>query len=161
MMLAFTGHRPEKLPWGTCDSDPRCQALLLRMRLLIDQQIESGVTDFCCGMARGCDFYFAQAVIERKTADPRLRLYAYLPCESQSARWAQADRQTYQQLLSRCDEVYLLQRSYTQGCMLARNRRMVDDADRLMSVWDGSAGGTGATVRYAHRCGKPVIPLWL
>ena len=23
----FTGHRPEKLPWGSDESDPRCTAL--------------------------------------------------------------------------------------------------------------------------------------
>ena len=27
MVLAFTGHRPEKLPWGSDESDPRCEAL--------------------------------------------------------------------------------------------------------------------------------------
>ena len=27
MVLAFTGHRPEKLPWGSDETDPRCAAL--------------------------------------------------------------------------------------------------------------------------------------
>ena len=27
----FTGHRPDKLPWGTDESDPRCLALKARL----------------------------------------------------------------------------------------------------------------------------------
>ena len=38
-----------------------------------------------------------------------------------------------------------------------RNRYMVDQADVLIAVWDGSPSGTGKTVRYAHQQGKPVI----
>ena len=35
MICAFTGHRPEHLPWGSDERDPRCAALktLLRQRL--------------------------------------------------------------------------------------------------------------------------------
>ena len=37
-----------------------------------------------------------------------------------------------------------------------RNRYMVDQADVLIAVWDGSPSGTGKTVRYAHQQGKSV-----
>ena len=37
-----------------------------------------------------------------------------------------------------------------------RNRYMVDHADVLIAVWDGSPSGTGKTVRYAHQQGKSV-----
>ncbi len=161
MVLAFTGHRPEKLPWGSDENDPRCQALKLQLQTKIREEIHSGTVTFFCGMARGCDFYFAEAVLALKQEHPQITLEAFLPCQSQPSRWGSADRQRYHDLLSRCDRVHLLRRDYTAGCMLERNRRMVDRADGLMSVWDGSAGGTEATVRYALRQGKPVIALWL
>ncbi len=161
MVLAFTGHRPEKLPWGNDESDRRCQALKLQLRTNIQQQIVRGVHVFCCGMARGCDFYFAEAVLDLKKRYADIRLEAYLPCESQPTKWPEEDKVRYLRILSQCDRVHLLQSAYTEGCMLKRNRIMVDESDTLMSVWDGSAGGTGATVRYAMQQEKAVISLWL
>lgn len=40
--------------------------------------------------------------------------------------------------------------------MMARNRFMVDHADGILAVWDGSKGGTGNCVSYALKKGKPV-----
>lgn len=161
MVLAFTGHRPEKLPWGSDEADCRCQALKLQMQWKIEQEIIRGTGVFCCGMARGCDFYFAEAVLSLRKRYPEIRLEAYLPCESQPSRWPEADRMRYRRILASCDRVHLLQRAYTKGCMLQRNRMMIDDADALMSVWDGSAGGTGSAVRYAMRQNRRMIALWL
>ena len=78
--LAFAGHRPEKLPWGTEESDPRCGALKLQIRDAVSRATDRGHTTFLCGMARGCDFWFAEAVLALKEKHPELRLEAYLPC---------------------------------------------------------------------------------
>lgn len=160
-MLAFTGHRPEKLPWGQDEADPRCAALKLRIRDELRRAVAAGTRDFACGMARGCDFYFAEAVLEQKQICPEVRLFAYLPCPSQPDRWIEADQLRYRGILCRCDGVRMVQDSYTPDCMLRRNRSMVDDAAELMSVWDGSKGGTGAAVAYAKRRNRRLIPLWL
>ena len=64
-------------------------------------------------------------------------------------------------LLLRCSEVRLLEQTYSPGCMLRRNRAMVDAADALLTVFDGAEGGTAATIRYARRLGREIIPLWL
>ena len=34
---------------------------------------------------------------------------------------------------------------------------MVDLADKVIAVWDGSKGGTGNCVRYAGKRGKEII----
>ena len=151
MVLAFAGHRPEKLPWGNDESDPRCGGLKTRIAQAVEQAERDGVDTFLCGMARGCDFYFAQAVLERMEQGSPIRLEAYLPCPSQPDRWPEGDRIRYQNLLTRCSAVYMVEREYSDGCMLRRNRAMVDRADGLMTVWDGSPGGTGAAIRYARR----------
>lgn len=156
MVLAFSGHRPEKLPWGAEESDPRCEALKIQLRQAVRSAAEEGVTEFLCGMARGCDFYFAEAVLEAGYP-----LDAYLPCPSQPDRWSEGDRQRYEELLKRCRRVYMVEPLYTQGCMLRRNRIMVDRADVLLTVWDGSAGGTEAAIRYAKSRGVDVRGLWL
>lgn len=47
---------------------------------------------------------------------------------------------------------------YYDGCMLDRNRRLVDAADLLLAVYNGERrGGTAATVRYARKLGRRVI----
>ena len=156
MVLAFAGHRPEKLPWGSDESDPRCDALKRQIIEAVRTAAGEGYDTFLCGMARGCDFYFAEAVLSRG-----LRLEAYLPCPSQADRWSEADRSRYTARLMDCAAVYMTEPEYSQGCMLRRNRKMVDAADGLLTVYDGSPGGTGAAIDYARKRGKRVIGLWL
>lgn len=161
MVLAFAGHRPEKLPWGTEESDPRCAALKLQIAEEVARAADRGRTTFLCGMARGCDFWCAEAVLSLKQTRPELRLEAYLPCPSQPDRWPEEDRARYERLLLQCDAVYMVEPVYSEGCMLRRNQAMIHRCDELLTVWDGSRGGTAAAIRYAHKLGKPVRGLWL
>lgn len=161
MVFGFTGHRPEKLPWGTNEEDPRCRALKELMAREIEQAAVAGAETFCCGMARGCDLYFAEAVIQAKKVRPELRLEAWLACPEQAALWQKADRIRWRKLLDICDGIHIVEEHYSDGCLLRRDKAMVDRVDELISVWDGSPGGTGWTVRYAKRQGKSIRALWL
>lgn len=163
MVCAFTGHRPERLPWGTDERDARCEAIKTLLRREIGALYAQGCRVFLCGMARGCDQYFAEAVLTLRDEGrlPGARLVAMLPCPSQAERWDAGERARYRALLARCDAVRMLEDRYTPGCMLRRNRAMVDAADVLLTVFDGSEGGTAATVRYARRSGVRIVPLWL
>ena len=156
MICAFTGHRPQRLPWGDREEDPRCAALKSLLDDTILRAAARGCDTFLCGMARGCDTYFAEAVLARG-----LRLEAMLPCPEQADRWPEQDRSRYRTLLLRCDAIHVLENTYSQGCMLRRNCAMVDRADLLISVYDGSGGGTGSTVAYARESGVEIIPLWV
>ena len=163
MVCAFTGHRPEHLPWGEDETDPRCLALKALLRRALRALSARGYTRFLCGMARGCDLYFAEAVLALRDAGelPEAELVAMLPCPSQPARWDGRTRARYAALLGRCAEVRVLEPEYSPGCMLRRNRAMVDAADVLLTVFDGSEGGTAATIRYAKRRSVELLPLWL
>ena len=68
MVCAFTGHRPERLPWGTDEGDLRCAALKTVLRQQLRALAARGCTTFLCGMARGCDLYFAEAVLALERA---------------------------------------------------------------------------------------------
>ena len=155
MICAFTGHRPQRLPWGGDEQDPRCQALKTLLDAAIQQAAERGCDTFLCGMARGCDTYFAEAVLARG-----LRLEAMVPCPEQADSWQEADRKRYHALLLRCAAIHVLETAYSEGCMVRRNRAMVDRADLLITVFDGSPGGTAATVRYAGKQGVELLPIW-
>jgi len=161
MICAFTGHRPERLPWGYEEADPRCLALKQMLSRKLDEAIALGCREFLCGMARGCDLYFAEAVLEKKRDGAKIRLIAMLPCPEQAARWRQAERVRHERLCMLCDRVEILQPGYTGGCMLRRNRAMVDRAQVLISVYDGGSGGTAATVRYAKEKDLQLLPIWM
>lgn len=161
MICAFTGHRPQKLPWGSREEDPRCRALKRLLDEAVAQAAERGFRTFLCGMALGCDTYFAEAVLKRRDADPSLRLEAVLPCPEQTDRWPEADRRRYEALLMRCDGLTVMEDAYSDGCMLRRNRAMVDRAGLLITVYDGSSGGTGSTIQYARSRGVELLPLWI
>ena len=156
MICAFTGHRPQRLPWGSGEEDPRCIALKRQLDETIGRVAEQGADTFLCGMARGCDTWFAEAVLACGLA-----LEAVIPCPEQADRWPEADRQRYRQLLLQCRAIHVLEDTYTERCMLRRNQAMVDMADILITVYDGSGGGTGSTVAYAGAQGVELIPLWL
>ena len=55
---SFTGHRPEKLPWGDTEADMRCGELKKWLLAAVLAAYEQGFRHFLCGMARGCDFWF-------------------------------------------------------------------------------------------------------
>ncbi len=157
---AFSGHRPEKLPWGSNEQDPRCVALKIKMEQELRRLCEAGTGRFLCGMARGTDLMFGELVVKLRGAYP-ITLEGVLPCPGQETRWPQKEQARFQALLGQCDSVTCLEQNYSEGCMLRRNRYMVDNAQLLLTVWDGNPhSGTGATVTYGRQRGLTIIPLW-
>lgn len=113
-------------------------------------------------MARGCDQYFAEAVLAaRADGAQNARLCALVPCPSQPDGWDAASRTRYWALLAACDQVEVLEDHYSPGCMLRRNHEMLRRAQLLISVYDGTPSGTAATVRRAEQQGIEVLPLWM
>ena len=150
----FTGHRPDRLPWGTDEEDPRCLALKARLADALEEEYHAGTRHFICGMARGADLYFAEAVLELRARLPGVTLECARPCESQAHSWPREEQDRYQSILDRCDFETLVQHRYDRGCMARRNRYMVDHAARLIGAYDGvPKGGTDQTVLYALRKG--------
>ena len=154
---AFTGHRPQNLPFGFNEEDERCINLKKTLREQIINLIENeGVTHFISGMAIGVDMYAAEIVLGLKASYPGITLESAIPCESQAAKWSETLRDRYFDIASKCDKETLIQTHYSPDCMDKRNRYMVDHADVLIAVWDERPSGTGKTVNYALHQGKPV-----
>ena len=66
MNLAFTGHRPEFLPFGNDESDPRCEHLKNLFYQEILAKAKEGYATFYSGTARGADIFFAEQVLRAK-----------------------------------------------------------------------------------------------
>lgn len=159
LTCAFSGHRPEKLPWGNDETDPRCGALKIQMERELRKLCEAGVRNYIFGMARGADQYFLDVLTALRKEYP-LKITAAVPCREQQKLWPEQEKRRYLVQLGKCDEIRVLENVYSEGCMLRRNRYMVEHAQILMTVYDGTGGGTGATASYARARGLKIISLW-
>lgn len=158
IVCAFTGHRPKSLSWGYDESAPGCVLLKEVLAAQISALAEQGVTDFLSGMAQGVDLWCAQIVLDLKKKNPALKLHAILPCEGQENKWSVSAQEIYHSILEQADEVVYVGQEYSRGCMLERNRYMVDHSSILLAVYNGTyRSGTGMTVRYAQKLGREVI----
>ena len=159
MRCAFTGHRAKKLPWGYNERDPRCRDLKQRIYDTAEAVYSAGFDYFLCGMAEGCDLYFCEAVLALRSEHPEITIEAAVPFAGQADHWPKAERERYERLLSQCDKVTILQEDYSPGCMMKRNRYMVDHTDLMIACYDGQSGGTLNTLRYALERNKRILHL--
>ena len=155
----FTGHRPEKLPWRSEENDPRAQVLKERVFDVVEALYQAGIRHYISGMARGCDFYFCEAVLRLREEHADITLEAAIPFEGQASDWSEYDRNRYFHLVSQCDLETVLATQYEKDCMKLRNYYMVDHAAVLIAVYDGLFGGTMQTVNYAKKQGLEVIEI--
>lgn len=155
----FSGHRPEKLPWGDNERDERCLALKAQLRAALQKAYDEGYRHFICGMARGCDTYFCDEALRLRDRVQDITVEAAIPCLSQSDGWTEEQRQRYRDLLERCNYRTVVQEKYDPGCMHRRNRYMVDHSGFLLAVHDGTTGGTHYTIEYALRRQRDVLVL--
>ena len=156
MTCSFTGHRPKKLVGFGSEAYIGTLCELLKKEIVLN--IHGGVDTFMSGMALGIDMLAAKCVLELKerTEFKEIKLVAVIPCNGQERLWNERDKLEYQKILSECDEKTVLSDKYTSSCMHIRNRYLVDHADCMIAVWDGSPGGTGNTVALAAKKGVPV-----
>ena len=155
---AFTGHRPNKLPWGYDETDPDCVALKETLASQIDALIDAGYTDFLSGMALGVDTWGAQMVLARRESNPALKLHCILPSAEQSAKWTEEAQVLYRSILEQADSVVHVRRKYEKDCSLERDRFLVSYASQVLAVYNGEQrGGTAYTVRYARKLGRAII----
>lgn len=145
----FTGHRPDKLPWGMDERDPRCTALKQSLLREVEGLYRRGFRHFISGMAMGCDLYFAEAALELREKYPELTVEGAVPCPTQADRWPGALRRRWREVLDRCDLETVVQQDYDRFCMLRRDRYMVDRSAAILAVFNGSPGGTQYTLNYA------------
>ncbi len=157
----FTGHRPAKLPWGMNEQDPRCIELKENLRSSLQGIYESGYRHFICGMAIGCDTYFAEAVLALREVHDDITLEAAVPCDNQDGKWNRRQKETYARLLKLCDICTYVSHSYTPECMMKRNQYMIDRSSLLLACFNGKSSGTMSTILYAERSGIKTIILEL
>ena len=147
----FTGHRTvarEDVPGLVRAIDRHITALL-----------ERGVFEFRAGGALGFDTLAALRVLTLQERDPRCRLVLYLPCRDQTRGWSEAACRVYRYILERADAVFYTADQYVKGCMLERDRRLVEGSDVCLAYCTRNAGGSFYTCTYALKKNLQLINL--
>lgn len=149
MIIAATGHRPPKL--GGYGADVRRALEALAFEYLMRQRPTSVIS----GMALGWDQAFAIAACQYG-----IPFTAAVPFEGQHLRWPIESQRRFEWLLSKAAVVKIISDHLSNHTMQARNEWMVDQANKMCALWDGSFGGTFNCLRYAKKVQRPVDNLW-
>ena len=112
MSVCFSGYRPEKLPWGGDESDPRCAVLKKRLYDAAESACAEGYRHFICGMARGVDLYACEAVLQLREKYRDVTVEAAIPCPSQPEGWPEEEQRRWHDLVDRCDYETVVQDHY-------------------------------------------------
>ena len=151
LTVCFTGHR--QIAYGAAMKIPGL------LDEVLTELCERGATTFRAGGAIGFDTVAALKVLELKERYPRIRLELILPCRNQTEYWEDTAVRTYQYILKRADSHLFLFDAYFDGCMLERDRRLVEGSDVCVAYCNRSRGGTAYTFTQALRAGLEVINL--
>lgn len=149
MIVAFTGHRPDKIGGYTLPNATYIHICQQLEKTLKELQPEKAIS----GMALGVDQYAASVCI--KLGIPFI---AAIPFSGQEKAWPEKSQRAYQALLSKAAEkIIVCDGGYAASKMQLRNEWMCDNCDTLIAVWDGTAGGTANCVKYAQSINRDII----
>jgi len=150
MIIAFTGHRPDKLPnkeTGYKLPNPTyIQVCHETQKLLLELKPEKCIS----GMAIGYDLYAAFVCL--KLGIPYV---SAIPFVGQEKMWPQETQKIYHRILEKAAEaVVVSEGGYAAQKMQIRNEWMIDHCDQVLACWDGSNGGTYNCIKYAQSQNK-------
>jgi uncharacterized phage-like protein YoqJ len=149
MIIAITGHRPDKLGNEWDGNGTISQKISDKLQELIE---EHKPTLMISGMALGVDTIWAKLAIKNG-----IPLTAAVPFQGQESKWPNRAQVEYLKLIYYAQVEVICQGFYAAWKMQKRNEWMVDRCDLLIAVWDGSKGGTGNCVEYARKVNKKII----
>lgn len=149
MIVAFTGHRPDKLG-GYTVPNKISQRVCREIREKLN---ELKPTRAITGMAQGVDQWAAQICYMMN-----IPYVAAVPFVGQESIWPEMAQKRWRFLIGRAAEVVVVcEGAYAPIKLQKRNEWMVDHADVVLAVWDGTAGGTANCVRYAEKKKKSIV----
>lgn len=140
----FTGHRPSKLKQDE-------QTIKRALATAIDQAIARGFTTFITGMAQGTDIWAAEIVLDRRRANPDLKLICALPHPDFEKQWRAEWQKRYNVVRSAANLERTICPAYSKAAYQKRNMWMVDHSALIIAVFNGEPGGTLNTIQYAQQ----------
>jgi len=150
-IMSATGHRPHKLN-GEYDYDGPCSKYVISeiTRILVEEKPDKCIS----GMALGSDTLYALVCLELG-----IPLLAAIPFIGQEKKWPAKSQRLYKKILSNplTTKKIISEGGYSVEKMHIRDKYMVDEANQILAIYDGSGGGTHYTVQYAIKNNKDII----
>jgi uncharacterized phage-like protein YoqJ len=171
MIISVTGPRPKKFGNIYDVYHPIYIAIGKEMRKFILTQAGFDKTTgsfsypneilLISGMALGIDTIWALVALKLKKQFPnKFKLECAIPCKNHSDNWEEESKTLYANILRQADIVtYVSKEEYRPYLMQKRNMYMVDKADMIFAVWDGTSGGTANCINYAKKKKRPIYVL--
>ena len=156
LRCAFTGYRPEKLPFGYFEEDLRCVTFKHRIGCMTEALIRQGFSHFLSGGAQGVDTFAAEVVMSLRRKYDWVTLEIAIPFDGQPDRWDSYSQDRYRWICLQADILTWVSHEYSADCMKKRNQYLVDHCDLLVAAYDGKPGGTARTVAYANKQSRRV-----
>lgn len=151
MILAFTGHRPEKLG-GYNPGNPTELWVRELIRAILELLTPNKIIS---GMALGVDQWAAEEAIKLG-----ILFVAAVPFDDFEKKWPAHSINQFNYLLTQSSEIhYISEPGYAAWKMQRRNEWIVDHSDALVAIWDGSFSGTKNCIDYAKHKKKPIYNL--
>lgn len=142
-VLAFTGHRPNKVS----EYEQVVRVHMLASMLVMEPK------EVISGMAVGIDTWAAESALQLG-----IPLVAAIPFKGQESIWPAEAQRKYRAILEQAVQVCVVcSGGYHPSKMSARNSWMVDNCDLLLGYWNGSLGGTRNCLLGAERVGRATI----
>lgn len=153
MYIACTGHRPQKIGNEWNGVGPVSNMIGVELAAVIKKYNPERILS---GMALGVDMLWAEVGINIDVT-----VVACIPCKDQEKIWRSESQARYHAILldPHVTQVLVSEEPYRPELMDLRSRWMVDHCQMLVSVWDGSQGGTANCVAYAQQVKKPIFPI--
>lgn len=161
---AITGHRPTRFKFKYNENYAGCKRLKKRLHDQFILLYGQGVRRFLVGGALGVDMWSGEILLKLKEQPEYsdIELVIVLPHPNHDARWDERSRKRMAFLRAHCAECITVGTDPGPESYYKRNRYLVDHADCLVAVYDGNRSmrsGTGQTVQYAERQGKPMVTI--
>lgn len=153
--ICLTGHRPKSLPWGYDENNQVCINFKQELEKIFIGAIKYGIDTFLSGMAEGFDMISTEILIKLRN-NYNIKVIAIVPCLGQELKWKPSQQTRYNELLTKCDDVYILSNHYTPSCMNIRNKFMVEHSSICIACWNGKPSGTGNTIKFAKENGNRI-----
>lgn len=152
MIMAATGHRPDKLGREYDYNGPITTWIRQEIeKILIDEK----PTKIISGMAIGVDQIFALVGLKLN-----IPLLAAIPFEGQEKRWPKSSQKIFYDILNNplTEQVIVCEGGYAGYKFIRRDHYMVDNCNKLLAVYNGDeSGGTWQTWKYAIKNKCPII----
>lgn len=163
MIVAATGHRPDKLGTSSHSGYLVDNPLRMWLRECVREHLQQLRPLYTIiGMALGFDQDFAEVSVELG-----IPFIAAIPFPGQELAWRRSNSDAvkrYRELLAKAYEVVVVSEGpYAAYKMQIRNEWMVDHCNIVIAAFDGSPGGTANCVNYANRVRRTVMllnPQW-